>query len=55
MMPTHPVFFQPLIWTVSLVKGGMSDFSLGGHTCPSPTPDALWIARLAGLARFSSV
>ncbi|MGB6205767.1 hypothetical protein [Mycobacterium sp.] len=23
---THPVFFQPLIWTVSLVKGGVSDF-----------------------------
>jgi hypothetical protein len=47
---THPVFFQPLIWTVSLVKGGVSDFSLGGHICPSPTPDGLWVARLAGLA-----
>ena len=46
---THPVFFQPLIWTVSLVKGGIGDFSLGGRVCPSPTPDALWIARLAGL------
>ena len=48
---THPVFFQPLIWTVSLVKGGVSDFSLGGRgVCPSPTPDGLWVARLAGLA-----
>jgi hypothetical protein len=46
---THPVFFQPLIWTVSLVKGGVSDFSLGGHVCPSPTPDGLWVARLAAL------
>ena len=46
---THPVFFQPLIWTVSLVKGGVGDFSLGGHTCPSPTPDGLWIGRLAAL------
>jgi hypothetical protein len=47
--PTHPVFFQPLIWTVSLVKGYIIDFGLGGHTCPSPTPDALWVARLAAL------
>src|ERR1700733_11673011 len=50
---THPVFFQPLIWTVSLVKGGVSDFTLGGthggHVCPTPTPDALWVARLAAL------
>ena len=23
---THPVFFQPLIWTVSLVKGGVERF-----------------------------
>jgi hypothetical protein len=47
---THPVFFQPLIWTVSLVKGGVGDFSLGGHVCPSPTPDGLWVARLTALA-----
>jgi hypothetical protein len=46
---THPVFFQPLIWTVSLVKGYIIDFGLGGHTCPSPTPAALWVARLAAL------
>ena len=47
--PTHPVFFQPLIWTVSLVKGGISDFTLGKQTCPSPTPDALWVGRLTAL------
>jgi hypothetical protein len=46
---THPVFFQPLIWTVSLVKGGVGDFSLGKNTCPNPTPDGLWVARLAAL------
>jgi hypothetical protein len=46
---THPVFFQPLIWTVSVVKGYPIDFSLGGHVCPNPTPDALSVARLAGL------
>jgi hypothetical protein len=47
--PTHPVFFQPLIWTVSLVKGGIIDFTLGKQTCPSPTPDALWVGRLTAL------
>jgi len=46
---THPVFFQPLIWTVSVVKGYPIDFSLGGRVCPNPTPDALSVARLAGL------
>jgi hypothetical protein len=46
---THPTFFQPLIWTVSLVKGGVSDFSLGGRTCPNPAPDGLWVARLTAL------
>jgi hypothetical protein len=47
--PTHPVVFQPLLWTVSLVKGGISDFSLGKQICPSPTPDALWVGRLTAL------
>jgi hypothetical protein len=45
----HPVFFQPLLWTVSLVKGGVSDFSLGKRVCPSPVPAALWVARLTAL------
>jgi hypothetical protein len=46
---THPFIIQPLIWTVSLVKGGVSDFSLAGRTCPNPVPDALWVARLTAL------
>lgn len=47
---THPFFFQPLIWTVSLVKGSVGDVSLGGNvSCPNPTPAALWIARLTAL------
>lgn len=45
----HPVFFQPLLWTVSLVKGSVSDFSLGKRVCPSPVPAALWVARLTAL------
>jgi hypothetical protein len=47
--PRHPVFFQPLIWTVSLVKGGTGDFSMGGQTCPRFPPNALWVARLTAL------
>jgi hypothetical protein len=46
---THPAFFQPLIWTVSLVKGGISDFALGKQTCPVTPPDALWVGRLTAL------
>jgi hypothetical protein len=46
---THPAFFQPLTWTVVLVKGGVGDLSLSGHTCPATTPDALVVARLAAL------
>jgi RyR domain-containing protein len=46
---THPAFFQPLIWTVSLVKGGVNDFVVGGSVCPSPPPEGLWIARLSAL------
>ncbi len=45
----HPVFFQPLLWTVSLVKGGISDYSMGKQICPSPVPDALWVGRLTAL------
>jgi hypothetical protein len=49
---THPVFFQPLIWTIELVKGGGSenDFTIEGRLCPAIVPDALWIAHLAGLS-----
>jgi hypothetical protein len=46
---THPAFFQPLIWTVSLVKGGVNDFTLNKQICPSPTPEALWLGRLTAL------
>jgi hypothetical protein len=49
---THPVFFQPLIWTVALVKGFAIDFLLSGHVCPNPTPDALSVARLAAVGAF---
>lgn len=45
----HPVFFQPLLWTVSLVKGGISDYSLNKQICPSTVPAALWVARLTAL------
>jgi hypothetical protein len=47
--PTHPVFFQPLLWTMSLVKGGVIDFTMDKQTCPSTVPDALWVARLTAL------
>ena len=44
---THPLFFQPLTWTASLFTGEMTDFTMNGQTCPSITPDALVVARLA--------
>ena len=34
----HPAFFTPLMATAQLVKGGIGDYSLSGHTCPSLTP-----------------
>jgi hypothetical protein len=43
----HPAFFQPLLWTISIVKGGGGDFALTKGPCPAATPDALWVARLA--------
>lgn len=46
---THPPFITPLMWTASLVKGGIGDMDLGGHLCPDPTPNALEVARLAAL------
>jgi hypothetical protein len=45
----HPAFFTPLMATAQLVKGGIGDYSLGGNTCPSPTPVALEVARIAAL------
>lgn len=46
---THPSFFQPLIWTAVLIKGGMTDLSMSGQVCPTTTPTALVVARLAAL------
>jgi len=46
----HPAIFTPLMATAQLVKGSTSDFSVGGRTCPSPTPVGLEIARIAALA-----
>ena len=43
----HPPFFTPLIWTASLVKGGVADMSMGNGVCPLPPPVALEVARLA--------
>ncbi len=43
----HPAFFQPVLWTISIVKGGGGDFALTKGPCPATTPDALWVARLA--------
>lgn len=46
----HPAFFTPLMATAQLVKGSTSDFSVSGHTCPSPTPVGLELARIVALA-----
>ena len=49
----HPKFITALLWTVSLVKGGTSDFSLDGSgLCPHQTPTALVVARLTIIAAF---
>jgi hypothetical protein len=46
----HPAFFTPLMATAQLVKGGIGDYSLSGHTCPNPTPVGLELGRIAALA-----
>lgn len=46
----HPAFFTPLVATAQLVKGSTSDFSVGGRTCPNPTPVGLELARIVALA-----
>lgn len=48
----HPTFFTPLMWTVSLIKGGVDDRSLQGSVCPKQSPLALEVARLTILAAF---
>jgi hypothetical protein len=47
---SHPAFFTPLMWTAQLVKGSIGDTSLGGRSCPSPTPVGLEVARIAALS-----
>lgn len=47
----HPTFITPLLWTVTLLKGGIGDFSLGkAGLCPEPLPTALEVARLTIVA-----
>jgi hypothetical protein len=54
----HPTFIAPLLWTASLVKGGIGDVSLqsserlaNAKLCPSdPVPTALEVARLTIVA-----
>jgi hypothetical protein len=47
----HPTFITPLLWTVSLVKGGIGDTSLENKgLCPRPIPTALEVARLTIVA-----
>jgi hypothetical protein len=47
----NPTFITPLLWTVSLVKGGIGDQSLSkGGPCPGMTPTALEVARLTIVA-----
>ena len=46
----HPAVFTPMMATASLVKGGTGDFSVGGRTCPNPTPVGLELARIAALS-----
>lgn len=46
----HPAVFTPLMLTAQLIKGSSSDYSLGGHICPSPTPVGLELARMAAVS-----
>jgi hypothetical protein len=47
----HPTFITPLLWTVSLAKGGIGDTVLENKgLCPRPIPTALEVARLTIVA-----
>ncbi|MGO9927464.1 MAG: hypothetical protein ACLPLP_15445 [Mycobacterium sp.] len=46
----HPTFISPLLWTVSLVKGGLGDENLDSGVCPQSMPTALEVARLTIVA-----
>ena len=42
---THPAVYTPLVATAQLITGNVGDFSMGGKTCPSPTPVGLQVAQ----------
>ncbi|HTY27825.1 MAG TPA: RyR domain-containing protein, partial [Mycobacterium sp.] len=48
----HPALITPLLWTGSLIKGGIDDHRLGvaAQTCPAAAPVALDVARVSTLA-----
>jgi hypothetical protein len=47
----HPRYVSPFLWTVSLVKGGIGDNSMGQQgLCPQPVPTAIEVARLTIVA-----
>ncbi len=47
---TDPPFITAVILTASMFWGSVGDVQLNGSICPSPTPVALEVARLASLA-----
>jgi hypothetical protein len=46
----HPAFFTALMWTASVVKGGIDDHQINSQLCPPVTPVALAVARITGLS-----
>jgi hypothetical protein len=48
----HPAFFTALMATAQLIRVGFTEVSLGGRSCPSPTPIGLEVARMAALSAF---
>lgn len=47
----HPTFVTPLLWTASLVKGGIADSTLqNAGLCPNPMTTGLEVARLTIVA-----
>ena len=52
----HPKFIAPLLWTISLIKGGIGDVNLESaeskqsQLCPAPMPTALEVARMTVVA-----
>ncbi len=45
----HPAVYTPLVATAQLITGSVGDFSMDRGNCPSPTPVALQVARIATL------